>query len=190
VNPSFVKNKLPCSPLQGSFYLPGSGTRLTFGALYLQVKPGEKMKIKSFVLPLLVSLFLLTACVGSAVQPSSPTPDESRPGLSHISLEVGEEIYLEQAGFTLVLNAVTEDSRCPTTVRCIHAGWVTVDISMQENGEQTGQFFFTIPADYEGQSSQVIIDNVAIRLLEVRPYPNEPGGIPQETYEVVLEVVD
>jgi len=146
----------------------------------------KKMSVKSFPLLLLISLLFLTACAENIIP--SPTPGDSGPATIQIALKVGESKYLERAGITLILNAVTEDSRCPTTVECFHAGWVTVDISMEENGAQTGQFFFTIPADREGQSSQVTVDDLTIRLLEVNPYPVAPGGIPQDEYVVVLEV--
>lgn len=146
------------------------------------------MKSKITGLFPLLCFLTLTAC-GGGVTPS-PTPDAGRKGMSGIiTLKVGEEITFEDAGITLRLNAVTEDSRCPTTVRCVHAGWVTVDLSMIENGEQTGQFFFTLPAEREDQSSEVRIDNLTIRLLEVNPYPTSPGPIAQSEYRVELEVV-
>jgi hypothetical protein len=146
------------------------------------------VKIKTLAIIFLPVLLFLAACAGSATP--SPPPDVGEPLPSKISLKVGEEFTLDKAQITLILNAVTEDSRCPATVRCVHAGWVTVDISMKENGETTGNFFWTLPQDYEGQPSEVTVDNITIRLLEVNPYPVDPGPISQEDYEVVLEVIE
>jgi len=163
------------------------------------------MKHKTFLLVLLLPLLFITACGGETPPTQKPdtnggeTPPTLIPepdtiigkkGMSDITLKVGEEITLEGVGITLRLNAVTEDSRCPTTVRCIHAGWVTVDLSIIKNGEQTGQFFFTLPAEREDQSSEVAIDNFTIRLLEVSAYPNQPGNIEQNMYSVGLEVIE
>jgi hypothetical protein len=144
------------------------------------------MKKYSFLLLLLVSLLILPAC-GQNPNPS-PVPDGGKKGTSGITLKIGEEIKLEKSGWTLRLNAVTADSRCPTTVECFHAGWVTVDISVEEDGDQTDQFLLTIPADREGQSSQATVGDTTIRLMEVNPYPTIPGGIPQDEYVVGLEV--
>jgi hypothetical protein len=148
------------------------------------------MKVKTLAMLFLLCLLFLTACVESVPPTPTPTPGSKGLGPSDISLKVGEEVYLENAQITLILNAVTEDSRCPTSVTCIHAGWVTVDISMKEDGDTTGQFFWTLPQKHDGPPSEVTVDDIIIRLLAVKPYPQEPGGIPQDEYEVILEIIE
>ena len=148
------------------------------------------MKSKYLAVLFFLCLFFLAACVESVPPSPTPTPGGKGLGPGKVSLRVGEEVTIEKAQITLVLNAVTEDSRCPASVQCVHAGWVTVDISMKENGDTTGQFFWTLPKKHDGPPSEVTVDTITIRLVEVEPYPQEPGGIPQEVYEVVLEIID
>ncbi len=148
------------------------------------------MKTKTLAVLFILCLVSLAACVESVPPSPTSTPGGKGLGPSNVSLRVGEEVTIETAQITLILNAVTEDSRCPASVTCIQAGWVTVDISMKEDGDTTGQFFWTLPQKYDGPPSEVTVDNITIRLVEVKPYPQEPGGIPQEEYEVVLEMID
>ncbi len=141
--------------------------------------------------------------------PSTPTPPNTQPAptLSKsrevtpnpegtvtaevgtpFTLEVGQTAAIDSEQLTVTLNAVTEDSRCPASVQCIQAGWVTVSISVLKDGESFGDYELTLGAVLEDQSGEVSIGGVTITLLEVNPYPQEPGGIEQGDYLAVLVV--
>jgi len=123
-------------------------------------------------------------------KPGAVTPDDE----GEVFTEVGEHFYLvvgqtavvsaEQV--TITLKAITEDSRCPTNVQCIHAGWVTVEVSVQKDGESSGDFELTLGAALESQSPEASFEGLVIRLLEVNPYPQDPGAIEQGDYVVRL----
>ena len=104
------------------------------------------------------------------------------------SLAVGQTAIIDSEQLTITLNAVTEDSRCPASVQCIQAGWVTVLVSVLKDGESLGDHELTLGAVLENQSNEVSAVGVTIKILEVNPYPQEPGGIEQTDYLAILVV--
>jgi hypothetical protein len=138
----------------------------------------------------------------TAAPRTQPTPTFFKPGAvtpdreGEVYTEVGEHFYLvvgqtavvSLEKLTITLKAITEDSRCPKNVQCFHAGWVTVEVSVQKDGESIGDFELTLGAALESQSPEASFEGLVIRLLEVNPYPQDPGAIEQGDYVVRLVV--
>lgn len=125
-------------------------------------------------------------------KPGAVTPDDegevyAEVGI-HFYLVVGQTAVVSPEQLAITLKAITEDSRCPTNVQCIHAGWVTVEVSVQKDGESIGDFELTLGAALESQSPEASFEGLVIRLLEVNPYPQDPGAIEQGDYVVRLVV--
>jgi len=136
------------------------------------------------------------------VPPTQPTPTFFKPGAvtpddegevyaevgKHFYLVVGQTAVVSPEQLAITLKAITEDSRCPKNVQCFHAGWVTVEVSVQKDGESIGDFELTLGAALESQSPEASFEGLVIRLLEVNPYPQDPGAIEQGDYVVRLVV--
>lgn len=76
-----------------------------------------------------------------------------------------------------------EDSRCPTSVTCIWAGRVDVQLQLGDDLISLG-----LPDSPEQGRSRDTVGNQVIELLEVLPVPVVAGEIPKKDYLIKLEV--
>lgn len=94
--------------------------------------------------------------------------------------------WLPDAQMQLTVNSVLEDSRCPSTVTCVWSGRAVFGLTLLQDG-QLGYFrLSTMPPDAQ---RIVYFRGYAVELLEVAPYPQNPGEtIPDKEYRVKLVV--
>ena len=109
-------------------------------------------------------LLTATACAGNS--PAAPTPVDRS-----IILAPGQSIELTSdlsVGFVAVLG----DSRCPINATCVHAGDATVRLTVTSSTARSDQDLHTAIL------TPVMFDGLALRLLELQPYPF--GGRPTD----------
>jgi hypothetical protein len=137
----------------------------------------------------IVVIVVFIAAIGAAIwglygtKPSNlPTDNEplqpiSSTGTSTIQLKVGGQFELP-AGFTVTLDQVTSDSRCPADVQCFHAGWADIELSV------VGPSYKDIQDVRLGQS--ITIGGWDVAFLGLSPEPQSDQSIEQSDYVVSL----
>ena len=161
----------------------------------------RKIKETSMRKSACILLMILIICFLAACSSQTPEPTENpqtAPTLADaknrgklgegIALGVGKTVWLPDVGIYITLLEISEDSRCPTTAECFIAGWVTAVILVEKEGEMGEEVLLSLGDPLPEQGSEALLDTVIVRLVQVTPYPGEPGIIPQEDYEVVLVV--
>lgn len=131
------------------------------------------------LLAILAGLFLtvgLFAACGD--EPLGPAAGES------FSLVPGERITLEPTGTHVRFLQVASDSRCPLQAYCVWAGDAEVLLEIApRDGDPVEETLHTDPGT---GPQRVVLDRYELVLLDLRPYPEVPGGIATKDYRVVL----
>ncbi len=136
-----------------------------------------------------IMIGVLTALVGCAKVTEAPLP---APDLTEIGqavspadfvLSIGTEVRVDsllRVGFL----DVPADSRCPTSVLCVWAGDGSVALAV---GVGTGPSY---PVGLHTTLDPHAVDmgGYRITLLDLMPYPDQPGSIPLDAYAVRLRV--
>ena len=100
------------------------------------------------------------------------------------TLRAGETVHLE-GGWDVALDAVTDDSRCPTDATCIWAGEATVHLRAAGDG---GALPLTVV--FGPRTSPVAaFDGLALTVLALGPAPRSTITIAPDAY-VVTAVVE
>ena len=79
-----------------------------------------------------------------------------------------------QAGVSITLVAVLEDSRCPIDTTCIWAGKASVKILVRASGEDTQEI--TVVFQNESQSVIATTEDTVFTALKLLPYPGDSYG--------------
>lgn len=82
---------------------------------------------------------------------------------------------------------VLSDSRCPTDVRCFWEGESSVKINFRVDETNTPLTLSTHERMGQGPQADTL-GNYIVRLLEVSPYPMSTVQIPNEDYEIRLQI--
>lgn len=171
------------------------------------------MKIKRIIIWIFITIVLLSACGGAQDQPppnkaaetpaepSVPAPapaERDRDGTSNESdtveygepfrMGAGDSITLAGDGLRITFAAVSQDSRCPTNVQCIIAGWATVILEIESGNGDVELLELSIGDISPERASQQQVGDTVIELLEVTPYPRDPGKIAADQYRISLLV--
>jgi len=96
---------------------------------------------------------------------------------------------VKPANIGIRFSNVTEDSRCPSDVRCISAGRATVQIQVIQNpsGNQMGQFNLT-QSGATSASSNALVNGFTVTLQRVDPYPLSKVKLQLSDYVITLIV--
>ena len=79
-----------------------------------------------------------------------------------------------QAGVSITLVGVLEDSRCPIDTTCIWAGKASVKILVRASGEDTQEI--TVVFQNESQSVIATTEDTVFTALKLLPYPGDFTG--------------
>jgi len=101
-----------------------------------------------------------------------------------IPLTFGRTYRNYEQNFTLRLDSVTEESRCPYNVECIWAGNAKVKLNFTLNNKPT---IFTLNTS-GGFVRDIIISGYKIQLIELKPYPVYPDPILQKDYIACIKI--
>lgn len=130
------------------------------------------------ILALVVLIGIVAAVIGSSapsaeaplpgplvptqIMTAQPTPPSSNPAATTVVLSLGQASS-PVSGTTIKVWAVTEDSRCPSDVRCIQAGRVRVALmAVSPSGSSQIEMF-------PGQTAAA--GPISVTLERVDPYP-------------------
>jgi hypothetical protein len=136
-----------------------------------------------------INLFLLFACLATAISCNKSSQDSSVTSAAKNSTDGGYTIPLNQCitqifGTDVVqvcFDEVISDSRCPRKVQCIWAGEATVQLTVSVNGSPS-----TIQLSTMSPSSAVV-DGFRIDFIDLIPYPvyGAPTPAPADIKAVV-----
>jgi len=125
-----------------------------------------------FLFSFLALTFAFTACNQKAT--SGTSNPEFMLGQA-FDLALGKTVQLKDSDFTLELEEITQDSRCPKGVSCIRAGEVIFTLNGQTVKKQAKKEVEIMIAEYK------------LRVLSVSPYPQ--SGVQMDRTSYVVNVV-
>ncbi|MDV3310237.1 MAG: hypothetical protein LOY03_15630 [Cyclobacteriaceae bacterium] len=137
-------------------------------------------------LPVAIIIALSIGVAGCSDNGGDTVPEE---GMLSLALEKGV-IVMEPAkqydreGFSLRVDSVMHESRCPEGLECIWAGNVEVAFDLQLNNKH---HFFSLNTN-STLRRDTVIQGVRYALIDVSPYPKADYQTPYEDYRVTVSV--
>lgn len=112
-----------------------------------------------------------------------------------IDAPIGEEISIKvfdtatycNENLTITFNAYPNESRCPTDVTCVWAGFVEVELLINVKGKESILKLSTEP-NVSGHPVQAKVGDYSIKLIDVLPYPATNIRIDPNQFKVILLV--
>ena len=135
------------------------------------------MSISTKYSSLLFLLFAIFFAACGSVEPTVPTAQPTQASLLDIQLNqpftinTAQEARREEAGLTIRLLAVLEDSRCPSRVNCAEAGQARISIQVQQTGQEG--VVFELNTNPPLKLDALTYSGYEIRLVALDPYPEE-----------------
>ncbi|MBC8085877.1 MAG: hypothetical protein H7Z40_01325 [Phycisphaerae bacterium] len=135
----------------------------------------------------IVGVALVAACAGAPANDPTGTPNRNVATLpTTITLAPGASVEVAQANLAIRFDSVTSDSRCPTDVQCVHAGWATVALTAwQLSGTMSAQLLSL--STTAGKDSATGYGK-PLKLLSVTPAPRSTAPIAKSAYRIELLV--
>jgi len=122
-------------------------------------------------------MILIIGCSGS----STVKAETSKP----FTLKIGQTAEIKDSALKIKFINVTQDSRCPSDVQCIIAGFVKVKVNIVQDGRDLGDFELAL-ADVPELASRNFAANSTIKLQKVDPYPKHAQEIKQADYSATF----
>jgi hypothetical protein len=101
------------------------------------------------------------------------------------TLRVGESVKVPTTDVKVTLEAIVEDSRCPTGTTCIWAGDATVSVAIASGNSSPSKFALHTNGQFAQQAEH---SGVQVRLTDVAPYPTVDGPPRREAYRVSFSI--
>ncbi|MFC2096879.1 hypothetical protein ACFLSI_00960 [Bacteroidota bacterium] len=95
-------------------------------------------------------------------------------------ISMNEKLYNYENNISIKLDSILNDSRCPASVDCIWAGNAEVKYIFTQNDIENTIILNTLGGS--NFKSDTIITGYTIELINLYPYPEEPGEIGQGNY--------
>lgn len=117
--------------------------------------------------------------------------DFAEPGAA-FDLGVGYTAVIGQDVLRVRFDEVVADSRCPRLVVCVQAGDVQLALTVASAGQRPTTYVLGGATDSEGrlfETAEIVHDGFTVRLLQVAPYPEQPGAAPAPDTYVATFVV-
>lgn len=102
------------------------------------------------------------------------------------TIKMFQRVDIRDAQFSVTMNGVLEESRCPKSVNCVQAGRALLSFLLERN-QRLGMFALsTMPPDGR---TRAYFQGYAVELLDVQPYPETPDQKPEpREYSATLVV--
>lgn len=112
-----------------------------------------------------------------------------------LDTSIGEEITIQvfdtatycNENLSITFNSYPNESRCPSDVTCVWAGFVEVELLINEKGKESILKLSTEP-NVSGIPVQAKVGNYSIKLIDVTPYPATNIRIDPNQFKVILLV--
>lgn len=109
--------------------------------------------------------------------------------------ELGEQITIQvfdtatycDENLSITFNDYPNESRCPTDVTCVWAGFVEVELLINENGKESILKLSSEP-NVSGIPVEAKVGDYNIKLIDVTPYPATNIRIDPNQFKVILLV--
>lgn len=155
------------------------------------------MKRKNLLLFLFAGL-MISACrdfsVDSEGMSSARSLDQQNiitPG-DPFEIRQGDTIPIEGTNLSLEFSLVTEESRCPSNVTCIHAGSARILLTVHDGANEQFQMVASIPGLVMTPyriNNNVQFNGLRFQLLRLSPYPVNPDErTPESEYIALMDV--
>ena len=113
----------------------------------------------------------------------APTPP-AEPSLDQpFTLQVGQTAVLASGALRITFLEVSGDSRCPAHVVCVWGGDAAVRVEARAPASAAQVVLHT----HDGAAAAPVL-NYRVQLLQLSPYPQDPGRIDPKMYEAKLVV--
>ena len=99
-----------------------------------------------------------------------------------LKLDYGKLYSDNENKFSIMLDSVLEDSRCPKKMECVWEGNASVKFLFMSTDKFAA---FTLNTS-RGFPNDTIISGYKIQLVELNPYPQYPGTIEQKDYKAKI----
>ncbi|MFA6354465.1 MAG: hypothetical protein WCX12_02155 [Candidatus Paceibacterota bacterium] len=103
--------------------------------------------------------------------------DAGDPTLGEIG--IGKSVFIN--GVRITLNRISQDSRCPTDVQCIQAGWVTTNVTLQSDTDKETR-------DISSNAAPVAFDSFKISIESIKPSRVANSTPKPENYLITFRV--
>lgn len=135
----------------------------------------------------LIVLAVAAACAGSPANDPTGTPNRNIAELpTTITLAPGASIAVERANLVIRFDSITADSRCPSDVQCVHAGWATAALTVSQlSGTMSAQL---VSLSTTAGKNTATSYGKPLTLLSVTPATLSTTAIPKSAYRVVLQI--
>jgi hypothetical protein len=112
-----------------------------------------------------------------------------------LDASVGEEIIIQvfetatycNENLSITFNAYPNESRCPSNITCVWAGFVEAELLVNLEGKDTVLKLSTEP-NVSGIPVQATVRDYSIKLIDVIPYPATNVRIDPNQFKVILSV--
>jgi len=128
-------------------------------------------------------LLLVLICPLACAANPAGEPADNQNTASSVVLAPGESHRIPETDLTIVFETVVDDSRCPSGVTCIREGDAAVRLRIEKPA--TPPSSLTLHTSGPG-NREAVVDNVTLRLVEVKPYPSGDSKPRPEEYRVTL----
>lgn len=132
-----------------------------------------------------VAFFTIFGCKKSSDGPL-PNPAET----DTFFVKMNQAVAVPSGGFTIRLDSVLSDSRCPTNVICVWEGRMDARFSIIKNDAVAIDTLAVGAIDAANWPDDKTTQfGFKIQLIEMAPYPENPGTIAQAEYVAKLLVL-
>ena len=128
----------------------------------------------------MAALLVLPACINTFRTGPVPGTDENQ----EVLIPIGQTRMFDEERLAIGFGAVLEDSRCPPSVQCVHAGNARVGLVLQERGEATR----SVELNTTAGSRRVTHEGYVVEVVGLEPFPSASGAPDAESYVVRLRV--
>ena len=118
---------------------------------------------------------------------STPTPTRQIERGNSVHMRLGETVGFPE-GVKVTFMEVFEDSRCPSDVTCVWAGRVTVGLLIEIDSQIPTNVLLSLGTLSEGYVNEILLGDIWITLISVRPHPISTISTQPEDYLIDLMI--
>lgn len=101
------------------------------------------------------------------------------------TIRVGQTVTIAGEQLSVTFTDVTEDSRCPTGVVCIWEGNAQIAVTVVKAPNEPQTLLLNTNGSFPAKAAYL---DYTVTLVDLKPYPNSTGPIPEQRYRATLLV--